>query len=77
MPTRPVVKPLVASLSSLKEKWRMFGRGTSDPADDDVIPVEVESAGEEGVKWDEALVELCEEGVNGMYRWFGVGWALE
>ena len=43
----------------------MLGSGTSELADDDVIPVEVESAGEEGVNCEEELVELCEGGVNG------------
>ena len=43
----------------------MFGSGISEFADDDVIPVEVESAGEEGVNCEEEPVEFCGGGVNG------------
>ena len=67
IPSSPAVNPLVASLNSWNEKWRMFGTKTSELAEDDVIPVDVESPGEDGVKRDEEeLLEFCREGVNGV-----------
>ena len=55
IPSRPAVKPPVASLNSWKEKWRMLGRWVSEAAEEDVV---VELAGEEGVK-----CKLCGDGV--------------